>query len=581
MSKVKYNLETIRHSAAHLLATAILEMFPEAQMWTWPSTNDWFYYDFLLPRTLIPEDLLLIEKKMKHIAKQKIKFEQYNEPIEESIKFLKASGQDLKVEIASDLEKTWENELSFYKSWNFVDLCSGPHVENTFQTWAFKLTKISGSYFRWDKEKAQLQRIYWVCFETKEDLKLYEERMREAKKRDHRVIWKKLWLFTFSEKVWAGLPLFTQKWTRIRNAVVNEIKKLQVKYWYWFSDVTIPHITKKDLYECSGHWEKYKEDLFHVSWKSDTQFVMKPMNCPHHTQIFDAEPRSYRDLPIRMTEVTACYRDEQAWELSWISRVRGFTQDDWHIFCTVDQIKSESKKIVNIIKDFYTKLWMFDEWKYRVSLSVRDSKDLSKYLWEEKNWDKAENFLKEVAEETWLNFERVEWEAAFYGPKLDFMFKDAIGREWQLATIQCDFVMPERFELEYIWEDWEKHRPVMIHRAIAGSLERFMSIIIEHFSWAFPVWLAPVHSAILPVAPAHEEYANEVFKELKDEFYIEYLEPNESLWKRMRKSEMQKYPYSIIIWDKEVESKKITVRNYADKSQKEMTIEEFKELLKS
>ena len=578
MSEIK----TIRHSWAHLLAMAVLDMFPDAKFWTWPDTKDGFYYDFLLSRALVPEDLKNLEKKMKNFAQQAFKFEQSDIETDEAIKFLKENNQDFKVEIAEDLKKSWETKLSFYKSWNFTDMCAWPHIEHTWKIKHFKLTNISWAYFRWDSEKPMLQRIYWVCFETKDDLKAYETMIIEAKKRDHRVIWKKLWLFTFSEKVWAWLPLFTVKWTKIRNAITREIQALQRKYWYWESDVSIPHITKKDLYEASGHWAKYKDDLFHVQWKSDTEFVMKPMNCPHHTQLFACEKHSYRDLPVRMTEVTTCYRDELAWELSWISRVRSLTQDDWHVFCTVNQIKEEAEKIVNIIKDFYTKLWMFSEENYWVSLSVRDPKTPEKYLWDTKNWDSAEKFLMEVADENKLNYERVEWEAAFYGPKLDFMFKDAIWREWQLATIQCDFVQPERMDLKYTDENWEDQRPVMIHRAIAWSLERFMALIIEHFAWALPLFLAPVHVTIIPVAWVHEEYANEIFQKLKIKwFFVEFAWSEDSLWKRVRISETNKIPYSVIIWDKEVENKNITIRKYwTNWEQEEIWVEEFIEKIR-
>ena len=306
------------------------------------------------------------------------------------------------------------------------------------------------------------------------------------------------------------------------------------------------------------------------------------MNCPHHTQLFACESRSYRDLPVRMTEVTTCYRDELAWELSWISRVRSLTQDDWHVFCTIPQIKEEAWKIVWIIKDFYTKLWMFWEENYWVSLSVRDPKTPEKYLWDTENWDKAEQFLMEVADENNLNYERVEWEAAFYWPKLDFMFKDAIWREWQLATIQCDFVQPERMDLKYTDENWEDQRPVMIHRAIAWSLERFMALIIEHFAWALPLFLAPVHATIIPVAWVHEEYANEIFQKLKDEwFFVEFAWSHDSLWKRVRTSETNKIPYSIIIWDEEVENKNITIRKYwTNWEQEKIWLDEFVEKIR-
>ena len=574
------DISTQRHSLAHILAQAVFDMFPEASLGIGPDTDNGFYYDFDLPRTLQPEDLPLLQKKMQKIMSQSQKFEHYTEDVNKAIEFLKASKQDYKVELAADLKAQGETELSFYKNSGFVDMCRGPHVEHTGKaTKHFQLTFIAGAYFKGDNTRPMLQRIYGVAFETKDELEAYKNMVKEAKKRDHRVLGKKLGLFTFSEKVGAGLPLFTQKGTIVRNAIVNEIKNLQVKYGYGASDVNIPHITKKDLYECSGHWGKYKDDLFHVHGKGETEFVMKPMNCPHHTQIFASQQHSYRDLPIRMTEVTTCYRDEQPGELSGISRVRSLTQDDGHVFCRPDQIKEESEKIVNIIKDFYTKIGMFSEGNYKVSLSVRDSQDLEKYLGDEENWNKAESALEEIAKASKLDYERIEGEAAFYGPKLDFMFKDALGREWQLATIQLDFVMPERFELEYIDENGEKARPVMIHRAIAGSLERFMAVIIEHFSGAFPFWMAPVQIALIPVAEVHEAYAEELFAKWKDKYHLEFMPSSDSLGKRVRNAEGMKIPFMLVLGDKEVESKGVMVRNYADKSQTEMSIEDFEMLI--
>lgn len=571
-----------RHDLAHILAAAVMEMFPETKFGTGPDTDTGFYYDMELPRTLQPEDLPLIEKKMRHIMTQSLPFEFYTLPVDKAMEFLKSIKQDYKVELVAKFkEQKGVTEVSFYKIGNFVDLCEGPHMEHTNKaTQHFMLTSIAGAYWQADATRPMLQRVYGIAFDTKQEFEDYKTMLAEAKKRDHRVLGKQMGLFTFSEMVGPGLPLFTHKGTRIRSAIVREIQKLQKKYGYGSSDVCIPHITKKDLYETSGHWAKYKDDLFHVRGKGDTEFVMKPMNCPHHTQIFASEAHSYRDLPIRMTEVTTNYRDELPGELLGLSRVRSLTQDDGHIFCTIDQVKNEASLIVKIIKDFYTKLGMFNEKKYWVSLSVRDPKTMEKYLGDEKNWDKAERMLMEVAEAEGLNYKRVEGEAAFYGPKLDFMFKDAIGREWQLATIQIDFVMPNRFKLEYTGEDGEKHHPVMVHRAIAGSLERFMSVIIEHFAGALPVWMAPVQMQIIPVAPAHESYANELYARWKDMFFTEYADASDSLGKRIRNAESQKIPYMLVIGDNEIANKSVTVRSYEDKSQKEMSIEEFETMMK-
>jgi threonyl-tRNA synthetase len=570
------SIEIQRHDLAHILAMAATDMFPEAKLGIGPNTDNGFYYDFDLPRTLQPEDLPLLEKKMKKIMSQSIPFEKYETSIEDGINDLKNTQQTYKVELASDFKKKGETHISFYKNGSFIDMCKGPHLEHTGKsTKHFVLSSIAGAYWRGDMNRPMMQRIYGIAFETKEELEQYKEMIKEAKKRDHRVLGKKMNLFTFSDKIGPGLPLFTSKGTRIRNAIIGEIQKLQKKYGYGDSEVWIPHITKKDLYETSGHWEKFQEDLFHVKGKSDTEFVMKPMNCPHHTQIFDANNHSYRDLPLRITEVTTNYRDEQPGELLGLSRVRSLTQDDGHVFCMLSQVLDEAEKIVNIIKDFYTRLGMFGENNYWVSLSVRDSSDKDKYLGDSNNWDQAEKILEDVAKKANLSYKRIEGEAAFYGPKLDFMFKDALGREWQLATIQVDFIMPERFELSYIGEDGEKHTPIMIHRAIAGSIERFMSVIIEHFAGAFPLWLAPVHFVIIPVAQVHEEYAKELFDKWNNSYFIEYLDSTNSLGKRIRNSEMQRTPYMIVLGDKEIENKSITLRSYADKSQKELSISDF------
>ncbi len=574
-------LSTRRHSAAHVMATAILEMFPEAKFGTGPDTDTGFYYDILLPRPLIPEDLPIIEKKMEEIKNKQIPFEHYEEPSETAKKFLKKIGQDFKVELVEKFEKEkGVKTVSFYKNGDlFVDLCEGPHVQHTGQIGSFKLTHFSGAYWQGDSEREQMTRIYGLCFASPKELKRHHAMMEEAKKRDHRKLGAELDLFTFSDLVGSGLPLFTPKGTFMREMIANTIQDIQAEHG--FEKVSIPHITKKDLYETSGHWDKFKDDLFHVRGKSDSQFVMKPMNCPHHAQIFASKMRSYKDLPIRYAEVTTCYRDELQGELLGLSRVRSLTQDDGHIFCRVSQIKQECQNVTHVIRDFYTKLGMFNKGDFKVSLSVRDPKKPEKYLGDTAHWDEAEKFLEEVAKEENLPFERVEGEAAFYGPKLDFVFKDALGREWQLATVQVDFVQPERFKLEYTNENGEKERPVMIHRAVAGSLERFMSVIIEHFAGAFPSWLAPVQAQILPVSDKHEEYAQEVVKQIQSSGgRVEIIPASETLGKRIREGQMMKIPYLLVVGDTEAEEKTVTVRKYGEKEQKSMNIEGFGELLK-
>ncbi len=568
------NLETLRHSAAHVLAAAVLEMFPEAKLGTGPATDSGFYYDFELPRTLIPEDLKLIEKKMKHIVKQNQKFEHSQKPIEQARAFFKKIKQNFKLEIVNELEKQGESEVSFYKNGNYVDLCTGPHLDSTGQLKAFKLTHFSSSYWRGDAERPSLQRIYGVAFQTADDLKAWEELQIEAKKRDHRKLGAELGLFTFSEQVGSGLPLFTPKGAFIRDKIADTIQEIQAKYG--FEKVWIPHITKKDLYETSGHWEKFKDDLFHVRGKSDTEFVMKPMNCPHHTQIYAASAKSYRDLPVRYAEVTTCYRDEQPGELLGLSRVRSLTQDDGHIFCRPDQIKEECRNIVHVIREFYTKLDMFKEGDFWISLSVRDPATPEKYLGDAKNWDAAEQYLQEVAEEEKLNAKRVEGEAAFYGPKLDFQFKDALGRQWQLATIQLDFVQPARFKLEYTNEKGVAETPVMIHRAVAGSLERFLAVLIEHFAGQFPVWLAPEQARFVPVATDFIPVCEEMAAELKKTgARVTVDTSSDSLGKKVRNGEKAKLPYLLVVGEKEAKAKSVTIRERGVEKQETLKLAAF------
>jgi threonyl-tRNA synthetase len=485
-------------------------------------------------------------------------------------------NNEYKIELINEIESRGE-DITLYTSGDFTDLCRGGHVDDfsSINMDAFKLDRIAGAYWRGDEKNNMLTRIYGLAFDTKEELDTYIETQEEAKKRDHRKIGKELGLFTFSEKVGPGLPLFTPRGTKIRNLVIEKINSIQEPYGY--EQVCIPHITKSDLYKTSGHWDKYKDDLFHVKGKSDIEFVMKPMNCPHHTQIFDAEPRSYRDLPLRFAETTMVYRDEQAGELMGLSRVRSISQDDGHIFCTPDQIETEVHNIVDIIKQFYTALNMFNEGDYWVSLSVRDSKNLDKYIGDEELWNKAESILEKIAKDNNLNYKRIEGEAAFYGPKLDFQFKDAIGREWQLGTAQLDFVQPMRFGLEYTDNEGTKKTPVMIHRAIAGSLERFMALTIEHFAGHFPLWLAPTQIVIIPIKEdVHGEYAQDLYNQLKEKGIRVLLwdDEKDGFGKKIRKAKNLKIPYILIIGDEEIAHQTITIESQHE-SQKGITLHEF------
>jgi threonyl-tRNA synthetase len=555
------NIGKIRHSLAHILAVAVLKHDPEVKIAIGPSTDVGFYYDFEFSegKTLGEENLKKLEKEMRNVLKRGFNPERKEISADEARKLFK--DQPYKLELIEEIAKEG-NQITTYTIGDFTDLCEGPHVENSkeIKPDSFALSHVAGAYWRGDEKNKMLTRIYGVAFETKEELEKYLEMQEEAKKRDHRKLGKELDLFTFSDLVGAGLPLFTPKGALMRNLIIEKIYSIQKKYDYL--PVWIPHITKNDLYKKSGHWDKFGDELFHVKGKSDTEFVMKPMNCPHHTQIYASSPKSYRDLPIRYTEATTNYRDEQAGELLGLSRVRSLTQDDGHVFCTEDQIEQEVGIIVKVVQEFYESLDMFKKDMYWVSLSVRDPETPEKYLGDNKIWEKSEKILEEIANKENLNYKRVEGEAAFYGPKLDFMFKDAIGREWQLATIQLDFNMPARFELEYTDSNNEKKTPVMIHRAVAGSLERFMSVIIEHFAGAFPLWLSPVQVAILPISDTHMEYAKEVAQTLKaQDIRVELDTNSDTLGKKIRNVKISKTPYFLVIGDEEVKNKEVTLES--------------------
>lgn len=556
------NLEHKRHTLAHLLAAAVLEKYPHGKLTLGPAIDNGFYYDidFSAGNTPGENDLKEIQKLMKK------KLNKWTEFTHEEVSAEKAreifAGNQFKIELINEIEARGET-ITLYTCGDFTDLCRGGHVENPkdeISADSFKLDRIAGAYWRGDEKNPMLTRIYGLAFETKEELEAYEKQMEEAKERDHRKLGKELDLFTFSDLIGPGLPLFTPKGTLMRDLIVEKIMQIQSKFGY--QKVSIPHITKSDLYKTSGHWDKFGDELFKVKGQSDTEFVLKPMNCPHHTQIFDSKPRSYKELPIRYAETTMVYRDEQQGELLGLSRVRSITQDDGHVFCTVDQIEQEVENIVNVIREFYQSLGMYKEGNFWVSLSVRDSQDPDSYLGDKDTWDKAENILETVAQKLSLPYKKIEGEAAFYGPKLDFMFLDALGRERQLATAQLDFVMPDRFKLSYVDQTGAKQTPVMIHRAIAGSLERFMAIMIEHFAGAFPLWLSPEQIRVIPVSDAQKEYATHVYTELKAIGLRVTLEDhNDSLGKKIRSAKKDKLPYFIVIGDKEIQEKNVTLES--------------------
>ena len=557
---MSHDLSTVRHSLAHILAMAILKRDPKAILGTGPSTEDGFFYDVLFSdgQGISPEDFKSIVDDMRSIVKKKFPFVQKTLSADEARELFK--GNPFKLEIISEAEARGE-DITVFETSDFTDLCAGPHVEHTgdIDLLSFSLKGLAGAYWRGNDKNTMLVRISGFAFETKADLVAHMALLEEVKKRDHRKLGKELNLFTISPLVGAGLPLLQPKGMILRQKIEELLWKLHEDKGY--SRVWTPHIAKEDLYIMSGHAAKFGDELFRVQGKEE-KFIMKPMNCPHHMQIFADNRFSYRDLPVRYFEPATVYRDEKSGQLGGLTRVRAITQDDGHLFCRVSQIREEVSAIVSIIREFYTIFGMMDG--YWVSLSVR-GEDKEKYLGEDEAWDKAEDALENAAKENDLNYRRVEGEAAFYGPKLDFMFKDAIGREWQLATIQCDFNLPERFDLSFTNEEGNAERPVVIHRAISGSLERFMGIMIEHYAGAFPFWLAPVQVAVLPIGEAHQDYGSEVTSLLrKAGIRVELHAENESLGKRIRNAKVGKVPYYIVIGDAEVANSTVTLESRSD-----------------
>lgn len=577
------DISTKRHSLSHIMAQAVKALYGnDVKMAIWPDIDTGFYYDFDFSGIEFKEeDLKILEKKMKQIIKQNQKFEQYDLSFEDAKDYLSSQWEEYKVEMAEELFAKWHKTISFYKNImqngesSFIDMCSGPHVDNTNKIDAnsFTLEKIAGAYWKWDASRKMLTRIYGLAFDTKEELDAHVKMLEEAKKRDHRILGKKLKLFTISDLVGAGLPLIQPAGMIIRKEIENYLWDLHKKKGY--SRVCTPHLAKEDLYVTSGHAGHYLEDMFSV-WggTSKEKFYVKPMNCPHHMQIFADNQFSYRDMPVRYFEPATVYRDEKTGQLSGLTRVRAITQDDGHLFCRVEQIKDEVKIITDIIKEFYTTMGLMND--YWVSLSVRDDEDRSKYLGSDDVWVQAEWALEEAAKANNLPYKRMPGEAAFYGPKLDFMFKDCIGREWQLATIQCDFNLPERFKLSFTNEAWEEERPVVIHRAISGSLERFMGIIIEHFAGAFPLWMSPRQVMIVPVAENFETYAKELNNKLKElDMRSDIDISSDSFNKKIRNGETSKYNYIVIIWEQEVANNTVSIRNVRTKEQSTLSLEEF------
>ncbi len=564
------------HSSSHLMAEALEILYPGVKFGIGPAIENGFYYDIDLEgRQLSEADLEPVEKKMMELARSKQLFERREVSKEEALKIYREKGDPYKCELIEDLE---DGTITFYSNGVFTDLCRGPHIPDTSLIKAIKLTSIAGAYWRGDEKRQMLTRIYGITFPKKSLLDDYLKMMEEAKKRDHRKLGKELELFAFSQRVGQGLPLWLPRGAALREQLENFLKKVQKKHGY--QQVITPHIGQKELYVTSGHYAKYGADSFKPikTPQEGEEFLLKPMNCPHHCEIYRTKPHSYKDMPVRLAEFGTVYRYEQSGELHGLTRVRGFTQDDAHIFCRPDQLKEEFCKVIDIVLYIFRTLSFED---FTVQVSLRDKNDTSKYIGSDENWEKAEQAIIEAAAEKNLDT-RVEYgEAAFYGPKLDFMVRDAIGRKWQLGTIQVDYNLPERFELEYIGPDDKKYRPVMIHRAPFGSMERFVAVLLEHTGGKFPLWLAPDQVVVLPLSEKFNEFAKKVCEFLNNsELRASLDDRNETVGKRIRENELKRIPYLLIVGEKEESSGTVSVRRQGKGDQGTMKPEEFVALLR-
>ena len=560
------------HSSAHLMAEALEELYPGIKFGIGPAIENGFYYDVDPGEgvQISDADLPKIEKKMKELAAKKEVYNREEVSKDEALKFFGSKGDEYKLELINDLE---DGTISFYQQGHFTDLCRGPHLRDTSPIKAIKLLNVAGAYWRGDEHRKMMTRIYGISFPKQKMLDEYLDMLEKAKERDHRKVGRELELFTFSQKVGQGLPLWLPKGARLRELLEGFLKKVQVSYGY--QPVITPHIGQKELYVTSGHYAKYGKDSFqpiHTPQEGE-EFLLKPMNCPHHIEIYRASQHSYKDLPIRYAEFGTVYRYEQSGELHGLTRVRGFTQDDAHIFCRPDQLKDEFKKVMDIILYIFKALDFQD---YIAQISLRDPDDREKYIGSDENWEKAEKAIIEAAEEKQMNAVVEYGEAAFYGPKLDFMVRDALGRKWQLGTIQVDYNLPERFELEYVGSDNQKHRPVMIHRAPFGSMERFVAVLIEHSGGKFPLWLTPDQVVILPISEKYEEYAKKVLKVLNNYDIRTFIDDrNEKIGKKIRDNELKRIPYLLIVGEKEENSNTVSVRRQGKGDQGSMETSEF------
>ena len=567
--------ETMWHSSAHLMAEAIQYFYPETKFAIGPPIENGFYYDIDLGgKTISDNDFKKIEDKMLELARQKNDYIRKEVSKEEAIAYFKEKNDEYKLELLEGLD---DGEITFYTQGEFTDLCRGPHIPNTGSIKAVKITSTAGAYWRGDENRQQLTRLYGITFPKAKELKEYLHRVEEAKKRDHRKLGKELGLFTFSQRVGQGLPLWLPKGAQLKERLEGFLKKVQQKAGYL--PVVSPHIGNKELYVCSGHYEKYGEDSFQpiLTPAEDEEFLLKPMNCPHHCEIYKATPKSYKDLPIRYAEFGTVYRYEQSGELHGLTRVRGFTQDDAHIFCRPDQLNDEFEKVIELVQ-YVFKVFGFND--YVAQISLRDRENKEKYIGSDKNWELAENAIIKSTEKSGLKTVIEYGEAAFYGPKLDFMVKDAIGRKWQLGTIQVDYNLPERFELEYTSKDDQKHQPVMIHRAPFGSLERFCAILIEHVAGKFPLWLSPEQIAILPVSDKYNEAAKELLSFLNNSDIRGFVdERSERVSKKIRDAEVKKVPYMIVLGEQETTTGSVSARKHGEGELERMTNFEFVEYI--
>ncbi|MEQ9441846.1 MAG: threonine--tRNA ligase [Cyclobacteriaceae bacterium] len=559
------------HSSAHLLAEALEDLYPGVKFGIGPPIANGFYYDIDLgDRTLGEDDLPKIEEKMQELARQKNEYVRTSVSKSDALDYFTKKGDEYKLELIEGLE---DGKITFYQQGNFVDLCRGPHVPNTGFIKAVKLMNVAGAYWRGDEKNKQLTRIYGITFPKQKELKEYLELLEEAKKRDHRKLGRELDLFTFSEKVGQGLPLWLPKGVILRERLENFLRKAQQKAGY--QQVITPHIGHKDLYVTSGHYEKYGKDSFqpiHTPNEGE-EFLLKPMNCPHHCEIYQSRPHSYKELPIRYAEFGTVYRYEQSGELHGLTRVRGFTQDDAHIFCRPDQVKDEFKKVIDLVLYVFGALGFED---FTAQISLRDQEDRSKYIGSDENWEISEAAIVEAATEKKLKTTTEYGEAAFYGPKLDFMVNDALGRQWQLGTIQVDYTLPERFDLTYIGADNQKHRPVMIHRAPFGSMERFVAILLEHTGGNLPLWLAPEQVAILPISEKYSAYADEVMAMLEEQDIRGAADHrDEKIGRKIRDAEVTKIPFMLIVGEKEEASQAVSVRRHGQGDVGSYTLPEF------